>query len=199
MLGGLATLAGAVAVIFAARIGSNTFGEWKRQKQEERRMDTAERILTLAYLLKYNFESVRAPLVQAYELAAAEKDLDTHDPGWSSGKSDEEKSRVKLGQASLNRLKRHNEDWDRIWTLKPWALAFFGPDLVAHLHVFWVQYVAVSTAAEAYAQDDGSDPAFSKNTRRDLWRTSDENDRVKAAIERALSAIEAELLPILRS
>ena len=63
MLSGIATFAGALAVVYAAKVGANTFDSWKRQKQEERRMDAAEKILTLAYELRYTLAGIRSPLI----------------------------------------------------------------------------------------------------------------------------------------
>ena len=196
MLSGWATLAGAGAIIYAAKVGANTFDSWKRQKQEERRMDVAERILTLAYKLKYNFQSVRAPLIEGHELEAAEKLLSEQQPEWWGGLDDAGQKRARTGQAVFNRLKRHNHDWEQIWELKPLALAYFSPKVEVELDKFWQQYVAVQVAAEAYAHDGGDDKEFAAQLRQDLWRLG-EGGRVGRVIDGAVTALEIELRPVI--
>lgn len=147
MLSGSATLAGAGAVIYAARVGANTFASWKRQKVEERRMDAAERILTLGYRLRSDFRDVRRRGIMAYETAAAEKRLDETIVDWRS-KEDAEKQRLTTAQTIMNRLWAHKEDWQQIWELKPTALALFGREVEADLQKFWEQYVARSFRIE---------------------------------------------------
>ena len=49
MLSGVGTIIGAGTVLDAALIGRNTFKDWRRQKQEERRMAAAEQLLVIAY------------------------------------------------------------------------------------------------------------------------------------------------------
>ena len=73
VLQGIGQIGAGVAIAFAAYVGRDTFSDWKRQKQEERRIEIAERVLTLAYRLRYDFHSVRAPLIDESELDEAER------------------------------------------------------------------------------------------------------------------------------
>ena len=72
MLSGIGTIVGAGAVIYAAHKGSDTFKQWRRQKNEERRIDLAEQVLTLAYKLKRAIEGIRSPIMMANEIVEVE-------------------------------------------------------------------------------------------------------------------------------
>lgn len=196
MLQGWATLVGAGVVIYAARVGANTFTAWKRQKVEERRMDAAERILTLAYRLRYNFADVRRRGIFGYETAAAEQKLDGAMPEWRNREKSEQE-RLTTAQTILNRLTGHRADWEQAWELKPVALALFGPEVEADLHRFWEQYVAIEVSAATYAEDSGADRKFSISLRRELF--GGEGDKVAPAVDAAIASLEARLLPVLRS
>jgi hypothetical protein len=198
MLSGWGTIGGAAAVAYAARVGANTFDSWKRQKTEEKRMDAAERILTLAYKLRYNFQSVRSRGIPRRELDAAEKILRDERGDWFDGLEKQTQDRYRTAQAYLIALNRHSDEWNQIWELKPLALAYFGQNVEKNLHVFWSQYTGMSVAADIYAEDAGDDKEFTIANRRDLWGTEDDNVHMKA-INGAIEALENELLPVIRS
>jgi hypothetical protein len=63
------------AVVFVAYKGADAFNAWRRQKIEERRIDAAERILTLAYRVRRALSSIRSPMMWASALEHAEKSL----------------------------------------------------------------------------------------------------------------------------
>lgn len=198
MLGGWATLAGAGAVAYAAWVGRNTFDAWKRQKIEERRIDAAERILTLGYRLRYNLQSVRAAFIPNNELQAAEDFFKKERAQEWEMASNAEKDRWRTAQAYLNRLNHHRADWEEVWTLKPIALAFFGQDTEQGLHELWRQYRGIGISADAFASDDGSNAQFSTKLRQEMWGNADDNPVVQA-IEAAVAKLEGELLPVIRS
>jgi hypothetical protein len=200
MLAGWATLAGAVAVVYAARTGANTFGAWKRQKQEERRMDAAEKILTLAYRLKRNLTSVRNPGMLGYEIETAKEKLSGHD--WYDALTEAQKAKAQTAQAILLRLIRYQEDWDKIFELMPIALALFGEPVESHLQSIWRQVVAVRVSAETYATYDGADAEFQQRIERDIWEIGGafaQEDQIGLAIGAAVTGLEAVLLPVIRT
>lgn len=195
MLSGWATLAGALAVIYAARTGANTFAAWKRQKVEERRMDAAERIMTLAYRMRPAFATARSRGILGGETKAAQDTLDANWPDWRQ-KGIEEQRRITTAQTVLNRLHAYREDWEQIWVLKPIALAHFGKDIEDALHSFWTAYVEVEVSASEMAEDTGHDRAFTVELRRAVF--GQDGDQVNETIERAVSLLERELLPVIR-
>jgi len=200
MLSGLATLAGAFAVVYAARGGASSLNLWRRQKQEERRMDAAEKILTLAYRLKRNLTSVRSPAMFGGEIEAAKEKLSGHD--WYESLSEIEQRKAHTGQGILLRVMRYQDDWDTIFDLMPIARALFGEQVEFHLQSIWQQVVAVRVSAETYATYDGTDAEFQKRLERDIWEIGGsfaEQDRVGQAMEGAIAGLENILLPVIRA
>ena len=198
VLQGIGQIGAAIAIAFAAYIGRNTFSDWKRQKQEERRLEIAERTLTLAYRLRYDFHSVRSPLMDQYELDEAESVLRQDSGDWWDQQSEALKQRARTAQAIMNRLSRHRDDWQKIWELKPLALAFFGSAAEQHLDIFWQQYRSLLDDAESYADLAGLDNDSSKVARETLFRQCEES-RITQTIDAAVLALESELLPIVYS
>ena len=198
VLQGIGQIGAAIAIAFAAYIGRNTFADWKRQKQEERRLEIAERTLTLAYRLRYDFHSVRTPLIDQYELDEAESVLRQDSGDWWDQQSEALKQRARIAQAIMNRLRRHRDDWQKIWELKPLALAFFGSAAEQHLDVFWQQYRSLLQDAESYADLAGLSDESSKVARETLFRQCEES-RITQTIDAAVAALESELLPIVYS
>jgi hypothetical protein len=198
VLQGVGQIGAAVAIAFAAYIGRNTFSDWKRQKQEERRIEIAERTLTLAYRLRYDFHSVRSPLIDQVELDEAENVLRQDSGDWWDQQSEELKRRARTAQAIMNRLRRHHDDWQKIWELKPLALAFFGPAAEQHLDVFWQQYRSLLVDAESYADLTGLGDQSSNLVRETLFQQCEES-RITQIVDAAVAALESELLPIVYS
>lgn len=204
MLQGTGSWAGAAAIVFAAWKGSQTFSSWRRQKQEERRIEVADRILTLAYKLRRNFAGVRSPLIRSYELDRARVDLEKAGLGFDDP-PDARQRRFQTAQAILNRLQQHNDDWSRIFELMPLARAYFGESGESHLQKLWEQYVSVVVAAESYGdahEDTGRDQdrEFARGVRRDMFATAPAGeDRVAQGVDAAVAALEGLLTPILRS
>jgi hypothetical protein len=197
MMSGLGTWAGAGAVAYAAWVGRNTFNAWREQRAEGRRMDAAERILTLAYKLKDNFKSVRAPFIPQAELEAGEEVLRKVRDEWWNGLEEPVQQRYRTAQAILNRLNHFSPDFQEIWEVKPIALAYFGEVVAGHLGTLWAKKASLAVSADAYAQDDGSDPQFSINLRRELWG-GDADNELTLAISDAVAALEQLLLPVIR-
>lgn len=196
MLQGWATLLGAGAVVYAARAGKRGLADWREQRQEERRVEIAEKVMTLAYRLREDMASARGRLFTGGERARAESQLETGLTDWEHYDQDR-RSRAIMGQSVLNRLRYEGNAWDMIWELKPIALATFDEPVAALLQVFWAQYASVSVSAEAFIGDYPGDREFEKTLRRELFGGGDD-DSVKKAIDETIVKLEQILLPILR-
>lgn len=197
MLQGWATLVGAGAVIYAAKVGSNTFGAWKRQKQEERRMDAAERILTLAYRLRHNLEAIRNSGIFSGEVERAETALKAADDRLWTNLDVDRQRKATTAQVIRQRLSHFQNEIQEVWSLKPMARAFFGPEVEERLHDLWDCHVRVSSAADDYP-DAGNDNEFTKEVKRDLFRSGQPNP-INDTVATAITALELELLPVIRS
>lgn len=63
----LFTLSGLILSALIAAFGFRTFGRWKREKLEERRIDIAFDALTTAYETKFIFQHIRSAMAHGYE------------------------------------------------------------------------------------------------------------------------------------
>jgi hypothetical protein len=103
----------------------------------------------------------------------------------------------------FERINGFSAGWDEMAAITPIAAALFGRDLEQNLEVLWHQRNIVSAAAESYVDDDGTEVEFTKTIRAELWGVtgggSKTEDKVSTAIDEAIGAIEATLLPILRA
>ena len=57
----LLTIIGLLITVGIATVGFRSFGKWKREKLEERRIDIAFEALALAYEAGFIFDSIRSP------------------------------------------------------------------------------------------------------------------------------------------
>jgi hypothetical protein len=139
-------------VIYAECVGKSTFTDWKRQKQEERRMDATERILTLAYRLRHNLDAVRHINIAGGELAKAEAALKASpDYVWDSMES----ARLQRSTSAMvvkQRLAQCHPETQEVWSLRPIALAIFGPSVDLKLHDLWLCHTEVAAAAEIFSE-----------------------------------------------
>jgi len=200
MVQGLATLVGAAAVLVAAKMGADTFGAWRRQNVAGRKIDQAERILTATYNARRGLRYVRRPMILAYELTAAETKLKAEGEAYDSQPEARQK-RLVTAQAYFDRINGTREDREELSKCLPMARALFGPELEGAIEQLDQQYWIIQVDAESYIDDDGSDPDFTKKTRRgmyDIKPPNNEVNEVTAAIDEAVKIIEDTCLPTLR-
>jgi hypothetical protein len=197
MMSGWAAIGGVFAVIFAAHKAADTFKSYRRQKQEDRRIDAAERILTLAYSLKRTLASVRSPMSSGGENYDTEQQL--QELAWYQAMDANQKRKAQIGQVILRRLQHHKDDWDQIFVVMPMARALFGEHVEAQLQAFWQKVVAVNVSAEMYRDDRGTDPEFTQRMERDFWGHGGERDDVGREVEEIVRELEKALLPVIRA
>ena len=114
----LLTLIGFAITIGIAVGGFRTFGRWRREKLEERRIEAALDALTIAHETKFIFQNIRSPLTEGYEWA----DM----PQWD-GDTDEKRQRRGPFFASIKRINANKEFFERVWRAQPRCMALFGP------------------------------------------------------------------------
>ena len=198
MIQGWAGFAQAGAIAFAAWKAADTFKLWRSQKIEERRIDVAERILTLADRIKRAFSDFRSPFY-GHELATAEAKLRSEMPEFAS-LGDSQRRKMATGRAIAERINCYSPEWEQIFELLPLTKALFGEETAKHLEGFWQQRNVVWVAAESHADDDGSDANFTKTmiTANLYEREGEPEDRVGTKVTELVSSLEAKLLPIIR-
>ncbi|MBI2254390.1 MAG: hypothetical protein HYU58_07225 [Proteobacteria bacterium] len=207
MLSGVGTLAGALVVLYAAHKGSDTYKQWRRQKSEERRIDLAEQVLTLAYKLKRAIEAIRSPLMLGGELARAENDL--RERKVIDDSTPEPRVRnLRTAQGMVFRMEFYRQQWDELVDIMPVAKAVFGDRVEEQLHALWRQQRDIALAVEFFADMPTDGPATAtkdhaeelKGYRKTMWSQGKaENDAVKVSVDAAVTALEGLLLPTIRS
>lgn len=190
---------GTLAAVAVAAYAANTFRVWRRQRQEERRMEAAERILTVVYRLRDLLMIVRGTVIWERESKAAETDLAKQT--WFMALPKEEQDLHKEGHVVLRRLDRYKDELQQIFSLMPVALAFFGNDVEDQLLLVWKQVVVIQTSAEAFGASF-ADPASRQDLRNALFAGNGQSvteDKVTSDLKEAISALESVMLPIIRA
>lgn len=199
MLSGFAAWAGVGAVIWAAKQGRDAVSDWRAQKVIERQLDAGERALTAAYKAKSALESIRANFMSGSELNRAEEDLATNEADLKS-QPEERARRIRFAQAIYNRVNATKDDWDEVFAVIPLVTAYFSENLARNLRTLIHQRHIVVVAVEEYVDDfDGDDREFTKKLRADMFKGRDGEDPVATKVDEAISDLEANLLPLLRT
>jgi hypothetical protein len=197
-----AGFAQAGAIGFAAFKGAGAFKDWRRQKIEERRIDAAERILTLAYRVRRAIGAMRHPMMWIGPLNEAEQKLRSKGVDLDS-EVEARRRRIIHSQAVFDRINSFQTEWDELAAITPVAKALFGDEVENALSELGRQRNVVAAAAESYVDDDGSDAEFSKKIRSDLWEALGEvgkdTDEISKTITAAIGKLEGELLPSIRA
>jgi hypothetical protein len=116
----LLTIIGLLVTIGIAVGGFRTFGRWKREKIEERRIDVALEALSIGYESQGVFAAIRNPGSFAYEY---------RDMPRAEGESDEEWARKTTYYVTLKRMDDHREFFIKVLKLQPRMMAVFGPEV----------------------------------------------------------------------
>jgi len=200
MLQGWAGLAGAGAVVFAAAKAANTFQTYRRQKQEDRRMDSAERVLSRAYAVKRALAEVRSPFQSAAELERARQELAQNGHGENEIN---ENMRLQTAQGILIRLRDRNACWQDAYDAIPTAKALFGDDIETNLIELVRGANRIRGAAHGYAGYNGNNPQQLQTFEEIMWEglgaEGEGLDAFDTQTNQRIAALELELLPILRT
>ncbi len=199
MIGALASWAGVAAVVYAAWRAANTIDGFRQEKLFERRLETADDVLTLAYRIKRNLAAVRSPMSGGNESEAAHEIL--KGAKWYQSLPEDKQRQAQQGQLIRLRLKRYDADWERIFDVMPKARAYFGEDVEAQLQKLWQQVTRVNVSADMYSTDKRTDHDFTTKIEQDMWdmgMTVPERNPIGVAVDEAIDSLESVLLPILR-
>src|SRR5262245_16621356 len=112
------TLVGFGITIAIAVSGFRTFNRWKREKLEEKRIDTAIEALALVYESKFIFDHIRGLMAYPSEW----KDM----PEWP-GDTEERRGQRGPFYAALKRIEANKDFFERAWKLQVRCTAIFGP------------------------------------------------------------------------
>jgi hypothetical protein len=187
-----------IATTTLAIAGLRTFGRWKREKIEEKRIEIAIEALAIGYEAQLVFERVRSRIV---------RDFESEDIGRNSGDTIVVKDDLRRGPyAVLKRLEASQDFFDRVYKLEPQFVAVFGAAAEAVFDLLQKARRQVETTAEALIDEysvEHEDDEEGRERRR-KWRTnifaspsvSDENDEVGKLLKRFRQEIERLCRPI---
>jgi hypothetical protein len=165
----LLTIIGFCITIGIAIGGFRTFDRWRREKLEERRIETAIEALTIAYETKYVFQHIRSALSQGYEWA---------DMPQREHESEEIRNRVGPYYASIKRINQNKDFFERVWRLQPRCMAVFGPNVEATFIKLHQARRNIEVAAQMLAEEarrpfsgpkDDATINLYEQLRRDIW------------------------------
>jgi hypothetical protein len=190
----LLTIIGLIITVGIAGIGFRTFGRWKREKLEEKRIEIAFDMLGIAYEAQFIFAHIRGPMAYPYEWA----DM----PEVISETADQRSARGTF-YATLSRIGANQDYFERLWKLQPRCMAMFGAEVA---DVFMLLHRArreVEVAAQMLASPGRKlgDEMRSK-LERCIWDTGDfepKKDEVGKKLREFRMRTEALCKPIISS
>jgi hypothetical protein len=186
---------GGLAIAFQ---GVRTFGRWRREKIEEKRIEVAIDALAAAYKSKHVFEYVRGRLLRGYEYS---------DMPEIAGETERERSRRGNFFAVWRRLDRNKDFFDHVWELQPKFMAIFGRETE---DIFLLLHTArrdIEVACEMLQEMKEPEPGLSEDRklwvqlRRDIWSSAGgpakEEDKVGTKLEEFRTQIEVLCRPLI--
>jgi hypothetical protein len=178
--------------------GLKTFGRWKREKIEEKRIEIAIEALAIGYEAQLVFERLRSRIV---------RDFEWKDMGHGNGDSIVVRDERRRGPyAVLKRLDASHEFFDRVYKLEPQFVAVFGRTAEALFNLLHKARRQVETTAEALMDEysiEFEDDEEGRDRRR-KWRANifassnglDGHDEVGKLLARFRDEIERLCRPI---
>lgn len=192
----LLTIVGFAITIAIALGGFRTFGRWRREQLEERRIDIALEALSIAHESKAVFARIREP--NGFE--AEWKSLPIR-----KGESETDRSLRGAPFATLMRLKAEHDYYDRVARLQPKAAAVFGKNAESAFdHFSKAENFVRSSAFQltwhlAPRPEKPTKEGFEQmmTMRGDLWTAFRDPDRVENALVAFRAGVEHTFGPII--
>lgn len=192
------TLVGLLLTALIAIFGFRTFGRWKREKLEERRIEIAFDALTIAYETKFVFQHIRGAMSHGYEWADMPK---------LEGETEDRRNRRGPFYAAIKRIQQNKEFFEKVWTLQPKCMVVFGREIEqtflklhkARRSIEVAAQMLTERASDPYPDHDESNRELYKQLRRDIWDHGDfeaEKDKVGGLLREFEIELEARARPI---
>ena len=198
VLSGIGTVIGALAVIVAALLASNTFDGWRKQTLSQRRIEQAERILTATYRVRRGLSHVRNPMLWAFEQQKAEEYL--KEKGELPG-DETRKRKMTISQLYFTRLNAVMDDRRLLEECQPMARALFGGELEFAMDALNRQFQRINAAVHAqHLFEENTDRKFRESIEATLWAgyPDPENNELDREIAEQVATIEKHCVPVLR-
>lgn len=154
----LLTIAGMVITIVIAWGGFKSFGRWKREKIEERKIETAIKALAFAHKSKFIFDNIRSGMAYDYEW----KDMPV-----SPGDDDSKRNQRGPFFAIMKRLEANKDYFQNAWELQAECTALFGPEIEDTFLLFHKARREIEVSAEMLYRDP--EPTHRSKENLDFW------------------------------
>ena len=182
------TLAGLLMSGIVSFLGLRTFGKWKREKLEERRLEVAYEALTIAYESEMVFDDIRRRLVYEYEWADMPKE----------GLSAKEVEHRRSFYGIIRRMERHTGFFERVLVLQPKFMAVFGKQTEAIFHTLHKARHSIQVAIEMLIELDepraGTDEwDLVLQMRSDIWDHASSGVKEPKRVTKMLEEFRAEI------
>jgi hypothetical protein len=163
-------------------VGLRTFGMYRKEKIEERRIETALEALTLAYESKDVFRYIRGAISYSFDYA---------DMPAAAGESDDARNLRGSYYVVGKRVVEHKDFFDRAWKLQPKVMAVFGEEAELIFRRLHNARAMVQVASKTLAFEMPLDPVRESKDdhqlrvqlRNDLWGSADDSDRVNKDLQ----------------
>jgi hypothetical protein len=198
----LLTLCGFAITIAIAVSGFRSFGRWRREQLEGKRIEVAIEALTIAYKTKFVFEHIRSVMASGAEWSDMPQLPDD---------TDDKRSRRGAFYAAFKRIERNKDFFDAVWELQPKFMAVFGPQaeitfLKLHRARRNIEVAAQMLFQNALdnerAERDDSTRKLYNELRGHLWapmaKLSDKGDEVSVLLDEFKDELEAICPPLLK-
>lgn len=194
----LIAISGLILTALIAVFGFRSFGRYRREKLEDRRIEIAFDALSLAYETKFVFRHIRGVMSFGYEWDDMPK---------REGETEEKRSRRGPYYATFKRIQQNKEFFEKVWKLQPKCMAVFGKsieDTFLKLHqarrnIEVAAQMLAERVDEPFEDHDESTRELYKQMRRDIWDHASyekEKDSVGKLLEEFERELEAKAKPI---
>jgi len=153
----LLTIVGYIITIAIAVGGFRTFGRWKKEKIEEKRIETAIEALALVYESKFIFDHIRSEMSFAYEW----KDMPD---GYGT---EEQRNARGPFYAILKRIQANKDFFERAWKMQVRCSALFGPQVEETFLLIQRARRQIEVSAEMLFHDP--EPTFKSQDNLETW------------------------------
>ena len=139
-----------IALTFGIAIaGFRSFGRWKREKIEERRIEVALDALAIAYEAGFRFESIRSPFFR--EDDDADIDAPSGDPSRFIVHREEQRSPYVV----LKRMRESHDFFKKVFDIEPNFMAIFGAETEQIFSQLYDAQKIVEASAQALYEEAG--------------------------------------------
>jgi hypothetical protein len=141
-------LLGLLLTVGIAIAGFKSFGRWKREKIEERRIEVALDALAIAYEARFRMEAIRSRFPRESELVDERK---------KNADGSYVAATLREGQsgpyAVLKRLRANGDYWETVYKIEPKFMAIFGAETQEIFQLLYDAKTIVETSASALFEE----------------------------------------------